>query len=71
MEPVTYRPGWNGVAYPEGSDWIIANTLVASRPLTQEEMEKQANALAYAIRKGGGIATVIKTKRGYEITSKE
>lgn len=69
MEPITYRPGWNGVAYPEGSNWTIANTLVASRSLTPEELEKQTKMIVSHLKNSGKNATVTKTNRGYEIRS--
>lgn len=65
LPPVTYRPGWNGKAY-KGDNWIIANTMIPSRKLTEEEIKAQATAIKKFAKATGKKYTV--TKKGGEIT---
>jgi hypothetical protein len=65
-EPVTWKPGWNGQAY-KGDDWVVANSLVASRKLTKAEQEKLAKGYAKFLKKSGKNVTVTKAAKGFKI----
>jgi hypothetical protein len=59
-EPVTWKAGWNGKAY-EGSDWMIANSLIPSRRLTKKEVTDMANKMEeFAKKKGLNMKVTIK-----------
>jgi hypothetical protein len=62
-EPVTYRPGWNGKPY-KGDNWVVANTMIPSRPLTQKERTDQANAIKKILEKKGKTVKLTKDENG-------
>jgi hypothetical protein len=67
-EPVTYKAGWNGKPY-KGDDWIVANTMIPSRPLTKKEVEDQVNAIkAYAKDKGKEAKVTKLAKGGFSVS---
>ena len=56
--PVTFTPTLNGVEL--GNNWIVANGLKASRPLTQEEQDVMINGLVQLVEKRGKVAVITK-----------
>ena len=67
-KPLTWKPGWNGHPY-KGDDWIVANTMIPSRPLTKEEMAKQKKGIVAFAKKTGQKVTVTKDgKGGFKVT---
>jgi hypothetical protein len=61
-EPLTWKPGWNGQAY-KGDDWIIANSMIPSRPLTKKEITDFANKMK-KLAKEKGFNVKIGVKKG-------
>lgn len=68
-KPLVLKPGWNGQVY-KGDNWIVANTMTASRPLTKQEQDRLEKAfVSFAITKGHNV-TVTKTTKGTTISFK-
>ena len=55
---LTFTPTLNGVEL--GDNWIVANGLKASRPMTQEELDVMINGLVQCAEKRGRVAVVTK-----------
>jgi len=55
---LTFTPTLNGVEL--GNNWIVANGLKASRPLTQEEQDVMINGLVQLVEKRGKVAVITK-----------
>jgi hypothetical protein len=62
-EKISWKPGWNGKPY-KGDDWIVANTMCPSRPLTKEEMQEHEKIMVAAAKKSGKNVKVTRDKKG-------
>jgi hypothetical protein len=66
--PVTFTPTWNGMEL--GNNWVVANGLKASRPMTPEEQDVITNAYIHSLEKAGRKVTVTKNGDKTTITAK-